>query len=423
MIMIRIQQLSIAFALLGFFHASAMVYDNRFMPLYARNYPRTCERPSALMVDGFIMTGNDAFPNEDADDVNEEGLFTMFGRYNQTALANAIVALGLPNPYAAPGDQILTRFEDVDVFWDMHGKLQTQGVALNYDQHIGGWFSTGFNCFFMHLFSRNNFILNSKSVTSNLITPAEAVRLDQVRRQMNSTIGLVAPCNSVAGFSDIDWYIRAGNIWEYSCKCKRIDAGIRVGALIPSGLCRDISDPASIPFGGNGLWGVYGAGDFEIELKQDWEIGVLLRVSQRFAKTKVSHIPIADEQQLYGATSGNLKTNPGVTFVFSPYFRFEGIRDGLGIQGRFTLVVHNYDGFIDERAVKSPAATLDPMKKYSMWKAEYLTVDAFYDFAKVRLPYSFAPVLSVKWDIPIKLFIASRAAKTNRLSVGIIFNF
>lgn len=396
----------------------AMVYDNRFMPLYARNYPRTICRPSAFMVDAFLMTGKDAFGEEDA----EPELFEMFGLYDQGNVADAMIKLGFPDPFDVPGLDP-DKFLDKKIIWKMDGKLQSQGIAFQWDQYVGNYIWFGATWFFMHLSSRNFFNLTPTTIAQLQISPEEELKLDQVRRTMNQQLGLAAGKWSGYGFSDIDFYLRVGNIWEYPQKFRRIDAGARAGVLIPSGLVRDISNPASIPFGGNGFWGFYVAGDIEFEVKEDWNFGLLLRLNKRFAKTKLERIPIAFERPLFGAATGSLAIDPGVTFIFSPYFRLEGIRDGLGIQGRYTLAVHDHDHYTDKRANPNPPATLVSWIKPSDWSAEYITVDAFYDFAKVKLPFSFAPVLSLRWDIPIRFIVAENAAKTNRLSLGVVFNY
>ena len=55
--------------------------------------------------------------------------------------------------------------------------------------------------------------------------------------------------------------------------------------IIPTGVKRNIDKPASVPFGGNGYWGAYISGDAEFEVKEDWKIGLLLRMSKRFSQT------------------------------------------------------------------------------------------------------------------------------------------
>ena len=83
--------------------------------------------------------------------------------------------------------------------------------------------------------------------------------------------------------------------------------------------------------------GVYVAGDVEIELKEDWIVGLYVRFNQRFEKTVQERLPIANEQQLYAATQGAVRIDPGFTSVVAPYAILNGIREGLGIQAQYTL--------------------------------------------------------------------------------------
>lgn len=395
---------------------SAKVYDNRFMPLLWHTYSRTCDRPSEMYSDVFIMSGNRSFGKNE----EEKGLFEMFGNYDENAMADALVALGKPDPFVTLG---LTEFRGQEILWDMDGKIETQGISLQYDQHLWRWFSTGFTCFFMHAFTRNNFSLPAKTISSLKLTEQDQLKLDQARRLMNIEAGLEPATWSRAGFSDLDWYVRMGNIWEYMLKCRRIDAGLKLGVLIPSGLTREVNNPASIPFGGNGFWGMYVAADVEAELKEDWKVGMLLRCSQRFARTKTERLPVAGEQLLYGATSGKVRIDPGFTTVVAPYARLENIREGFGIQAKFTLIAHEFDEWTDKRPVQLPLAQIDREIRKTSWNAEYLSVSAFYDTAKVMKLYDEGPIVYATWDIPVQLICARGVGKTNCLMFGVEFTY
>lgn len=398
----------------GIHSLSAMVYDNRFFPLYARTYSRTLEKKSAGMPDLFLMLANHAYESGDKD----VGIPELFGAFNEARLGQALTLVGLPNP-------LPTEFlNETDLPWKMHGKIEGQGVSFQHNQHLWNRFSAGFSVFFMHVFSRNTFSLDPTVVTK-LGLDADAVEaLDQARRTMNDELGIQAPQWSKAGFSDVDAYIRYGNVWEYFLKCRRIDVGIRAGGLFPTGVVRDINNPASVPFGGDGHWGFYVSGDGEFELKEDWKVGILLRINKRFKKNKMERLPVAQEQELYGAVSGEASIDPGVTVIFSPYAQLESIRDGFGLQAKYTLVVHEEDTWSDQRIVKTPALnTLNIFQQNSAWSSEYITVNAFYDFAHIAVRHKYALKVSLMWDVPVRLFKVERVSKTNRVSLGVEFNF
>ncbi len=394
--------------------AFAMVYDNRFFPLYQRMYPRTREKPSNVIGDVFIMVANDAAKDND----ESIGIAEVLGLYDQNKLADALVALGKPNPFDG------TQFEQFigrDMPWIMNGKLDAQGIAFAWNQCITENVSIGLSLFAMHVFHRITFQLGQNTLDLN---PDQIADLDKIRRFMQSCIDLEAPKFSRGGFSDMDLYVRFGNIWDYSCKFRRIDAGISIGALVPTGLTRQINNPASVPFGGNGHWGGYVAADLEIELKEDWIFGFLFRMSKRAEKTKGERLTLAGEQPLFGALVGKVAIDPGLTFVFAPYFRIEDIRDGLGMQAKYTIVAHLDDSICDARVCnRMPQAQLGPWNNVTDWNAEYLTLNVFYDFARVRTENCFAPILSFMWDIPLQAFIIEGVSKTHRISLGLLFSF
>lgn len=404
-----------------------MVFDNPFMPLYPHTYSRTEEKGSNFIADLFFMTGNEAFLKSDS----SGGFPEIFGIYDQTKVAQGLVDLGKANLLLP---QFSSLFEqNRQILWTMNGKIQTQGISFAYNQRIFQQCvndehsyncSIGFSWFFMHLFSRINFFMTEEQKKSLGLSEADVIALDKIRRAMNDQSGIVAPKSSQAGISDIDCYIRWGGLWNYFLKVKHMDAGVRFGLLINSGVTRDIANPASIPFGGDGFFGIYCAHDMELEIREDWKIGWLARFSTRFGKKKNERISLAHEQPLFGVDVAKVYVEPGPTFIFAPYFAVEDIRDGLGIQLNYTLIWHIDDLWRDERIVKNPPATLEAINRLTRWGSEYLTANIFYDFAKVRGELSDAPKVWFMWDIPIKLAgIAKRVAKTNRISGGIIFSF
>ncbi|MEX0939926.1 MAG: hypothetical protein WDZ41_01040 [Candidatus Babeliales bacterium] len=391
-----------------------MVYDNRFFPLYEHIYSRTKEKPSVFIGDLFVMTANDAAKNND----DSIGIPEILGNYDLNKLANAIVDLGRPNPF------IGTQFEQYlgrEIPYRMKGKLQAQGLAFAYYQSLTENVGIGATWFAMHVFSRINFMLAENTLG---LTTEQVRELDALRRCMQNSIGLEAPKWSKSGFSDIDLYLRFGNIWNYTYKFRRIDAGVRTGVMIPTGVRRDANNPASVPFGGDGHWGIYLASDLEIEFKEDWIAGFLFRFNKRFGRKKIERLPLAGEQPLFGALLGEAHIDPGITFIFCPYLRFEDIRDGLGIQAKYTIVTHFDDLIKDARVgTPSPEPMLQPWINVTDWTSEYLTLKVFYDFARVRVDKYYAPVFSLTWDIPIQFFLTERVSKTSRVALGIKFSF
>lgn len=393
---------------------TAMVYDNRYLPLYGRTYSRTIDRPSFFMADLFIDVANNAALDGD----ESIGIPEILGKYDQNKLANAFVALGLPNPLiGTPFAQYIGR----DIDWKMHGKIQSEGAAFAYRQRITDNVSIGASWFFMHLFSKIRFEFNQPALG---LTDSEKVQLDALRRSMQQQLGFEAPQWNKSGMSDIDMYLRFGNTWNYTRKIRRVDAGIFIGAIFPSGVVRDVNNPASIPFGGNGRWGIYTALELEFEVREDWKVGLYGRMNKRLARTTTERLPLAGEQPLFGALLAPARTDPGETFVISPYIRVEDIRDGLGFEAQYTIVGHLEDLIEDARfGIRTPEPRLRTYNEHTGWSSEYLTVSVFYDFSRVRVEHSYAPIVSFNWDIPIQFFATSRVSKTNRVALGITFGF
>ncbi len=399
---------------------TAMVVDNRFFPLLPHTVSRTANKMSNAYVDIFAVTAHEAYINSD----DSGGIPEIFGIYNQNQVAQAIVLLGKPNPLA-------TDFPNLQgpIPWHMHGRIRGEGISFAYYQSL--WaskknhanLSMGFSWFFMHTFSHIGFRLSQETIATLELSADDIIKLDQIRRFMNEETGIEAPKATQAGISDIDFYLRWGGLWDYFLKFRHIDAGLRCGLLINSGVTREIDNPASLPYGGNGLFGIYFQGDLEFEIKEDWKVGGYARFSQRFGKRQKQRIPLNGEQSLFGVTVGKIDVHQGPTFAASGYFSMEDIRDGLGVQVNYTVISHFDDLWEDARKIKSPMATLERINRQNSWNSEYVTLNVFYDFAKVRGDNCYAPSFWFMWDVPVKFAIAKRVSRTNRISFGMVLNF
>ncbi len=394
--------------------ATAMVFDNRFIPLLQRPRLTVDETQSEFATKFYMTTASEALdPTQ-----KEIPLGELFGEFDQVQLAKGIKTACGTNPFPSQFQGSLTR-----VPWEVSGKRQAQGFAFAWHQHIYRWLSTGFSWLFMRVNSRHDFKLLTNGIEPHItLTSGDAILLDENRRAMFSQVGIREGNTAQLGFGDIDWYLRFGKTWEYSYRFRRIDAGMRLGALFPTGVTREPGRPASIPFGGNGHWGIYAAGDAMFELKEDWKVGFLLRVNKRFEKTKNLRVPVAKEPEIFGSTVASVIVSPGITAIFSPYFLFENLRDGLALGLNFTLTWHNKDCYTDACVDSCDSIlNLERVRDFSDWTSEYFTINILYDFGKTRVKREFNPVVTFRWDIPSTLFSASRIDKAQRVSIGIDF--
>jgi hypothetical protein len=389
---------------------SAMSFDNRFFPLIAHPYVTVIDRPSHAASDLFVMTSSRAFDQFD----NEVGIPQLYGLYDQQDIAQAIVALGNPNP-------LPTVFQGNELPWILDGRIQAQGFDFGYHQAIGDLVSVGGTWFFMHVNSRQRFTFKKNDTA--IFTQSEELQLDDLRRSMQAQLGLGGPNSDQIGVGDGDIYLRVGNWWDYVFKFRRIEAGGRLGVLVPSGEIMNIYNPASLPFSGDGHWGMYVAADTELELKEDWKFGVLLRLNKRFPKTCVQRMPVNKEPYVFGAVVGPARVNPGFTFIFYSYLSFENLRQGLGARLQYSAVYHGTDCWTDMRPNKTVPVNLARIQELSSWGADYITLTVFYDFGKVKVDRGLEPIVNLAWDIPVSLLIGRSVARTNKISLGIEINF
>lgn len=393
----------------------AMVFDNRYFPLIQYPYISVPGKQSHVSGDFFVTTASNAADDRD----RGVGIVELSGPFDQAQLALSMQMAGLGNPLNPP------TLINGELPWMLAGKLQTQGFAFSYRQYLTCNFSIGIYALAMRSNSYIDFLFNlpKASSLSTSLSESDIFRLDATRRQMLATLDLA--CNHVhqAGFGDTEIYARWYDRYEYYLKLRSLEYAFRVGALIPTGVKRKIDKPASVPFGGNGHWGIYASADGEFEVKEDWKVGILLRVSKRFTTTRNERMPVNKEPQVFGVVTGPVKIDPGFTEIFSTYGQIEGLREGFGLRVQYTLINHDKDHWTDERVDKTIPVNLEPVDVRSGWASEYITLTAFYDFGKTSQECGNQPIVRAAWDIPFTLLVGHRFVHSYKVSLGLEFNF
>jgi uncharacterized membrane protein (UPF0136 family) len=134
-------------------------------------------------------------------------------------------------------------------------------------------------------------------------------------------------------------------------------------------------------------------------------------------------MPINKEPYVFGGVVGPARVNPGVTFAFSSYLSFENLRKGLGARVQYTAEVHACDSWTDMRTNKTVPVNLVNVIELSGWAADYMTLNVFYDFGKVKVKRGFDPIVTFAWDIPVSLLVGRSVVRMNKISLGVEFNF
>lgn len=401
--------------------ANAMVMDNRYIPLIKRPWiPMYCVK-SNLGIWPMIATANKSMNEKStANRFNaarplNDSIPEIYGIFDLGQLAEAVALTGQPNP-------LPTSFQGVSIPYNVEGKMQMQGISFAFEYAMKEWVALGATWLFMRVEGREVFEIDQ---TQLALSVADRVLLDDARRQIFNNLGLQGEQSSQVGFGDIDLYLRFKNEWEYTLKFRHIWADACVGMLAPTGVKRVVNEPTSIPFGGNGFWGLYFSAHALFEVREDMFGGVILRANKRFERKITERESVNGEPYVFGAAVNNFLVNPGWTLIFSPYVVLENLRDGLGLGLYYTLTHHEQDrwGFIGTFCPDAPPAQVQKVNELSEWGTDYFTVHVFYDFGKKHVIRDFTPILSLRWDIPALLYVSKQAYKTQQVLVGVEFAF
>lgn len=411
--------------------ARGMVFDNRFLPLMQRPaLPRVCQ-PTRIFADGVFITADQAF-----DPLQEQvPLPEIFGQFDLGLLGNALDRAGQPNPIRIQRPA----WAGKDIPFMLNGKLQAQGLSAAYQQEITSWLSVGVWGLILRSRSRWDYGLITGAVAGRTPTAipldaaGNALEIDQLRRETFETMGLSCSLADQFGPGDTELYLRFVRDWDYAYKFRHIQLAFYLGALVATGVRRDIDNPASIPFGGNGHngWFIAGLGYFEV--REDFWLRLYVRVNDRVAKEQEERLPAGREPQPFGVVKAPVCIDPGATFIFSPYLLFEALRDGLGFGIGYYLINHQRDTWTDLRPQQeqeavpvfikpNPERPGQSVEERSKWGRDYISLLAFYDF-DVNNPEPVGPVLSLTWDVPTGWFVANRSFVAHRIIVGLQVNF
>ncbi len=391
---------------------SAMTYDNRFLPfgqqLYSRSYPRY----SNIMADAFYIFSHQSRSCGGPD----QELFEIYGSYDLNNVARALEVVGESNP-------LRSQWRGYPIPWKMRGRLEVMGIDLAYNQALSNYLSVGVATAIMNVKSWIALRLETSKVGAPIAGAGDIEELDRDRREANHELGLCEFVENKTGFSDVDAYIRLGNMWYYPEKFRRIDAGLRFGVLFPAGYKRDIDNPASIPFAGNGHFGMYLHGDVEFELKEDLKAGLWGRITKRFTRNMRDRVPVMDEPINFGAFVGDFHVDPGANFMLAPYLTLEDIRDGLGLGVRYMWIHQTESTWHDCRSEKTFSLNLCKAMNLSKWTAEYVSLNVFYDFSRLVVKRNFDPRIYFTFDIPVHWFASHSVSNSYRVLLGIEVHF
>jgi len=399
--------------------------DNRWIPLLQQPYIRNPSSKTYLAVSPFFAYSGKGARSKNDDDISLLDLEIKDCGFDLGQLGKAFEIAKGCNPIT----EYNPAWKGLEIGWISNGKIQAQGIDFAGEHKFAKWFSIGFYTLFMRVNSTLEFIRNldpqKDGICSNA-TEEDKVALDRIRREMFNDLCLSCGHSSQFGFGDIDLYFRFGWDWDYTCKFRHIDIGLRIGALLGTGQTRQINDPLSIPFGGNGHYGIYASLVGEFEVKEDFFVGFWSIVSKRFGRTYKERMPVCHESVPFGVVIGQVRVDPGVTFIFSPYVTAENMRDGLGFRLRYTLTHHQKDSWKDKRSTAEKECVkvnLTQVEDFSVWGTDYVSLSAFYDFGKVKVCRSYDPILSITWDVPTQWVVTKNSAQTQKLTIGFEFNF
>ena len=383
---------------------------NRYFPWLSTPVDCGLEPYSGVRPTLFFITADEAYAHGPK---HKQGIPEIFGVYDQKAMSDDLIALGLPTPLL-PQWQIMK-----SIPWYVSQKLEGQGIRIGGEHAVYKGLSLGYVFGFMHLFSDQSFNLLPITIKEMGLQPAQIGLLDQERREMFAELGLDSSQWAKSGLLDTVLYARYGRAWEYEAKCRQVSLSVMGAIVLPSGELRDPNNTASVPFDGDGRFGFFLGTDDAFELKEDLTVGVQIALGHRSKKTVTERMTLNEKNFLFGALEGDVSIDPGVTFAIRPYGIVGNLRDGFDIYLQYSYANHSGDLWQDARINPVVPSNLNGMYDKTAWVAEYVSLTVLYDSGRVVKNDEIRPSLLFSWDIPVHIFGSEESSKTNRISVGV----
>jgi len=392
-------------------------FDNRFLfPFNSHIAWRTAEKPSRINAGVFFMTADEA-----RGDHGDISLPDLGCQYDLAKLNSAMNSVGITNPL------YLTEWQTSELPYVGSGIIRGMGLELGTEYGFNKHIAVGFSLALMHVQTEYDYCISDTAkenlviCKNNTFYPGRERALEQARLNANKLLCLNAGQWSSTGLSDTELFVRIGTIEDYLWKFRQVDASLWLGAILPTGEPRNICAQSSIPFGGNGHYGVFAKGELAFELTDDLFVGVWLYGSKRFSKTKLRRMPMNSEALQFGVLVDRATVDPGFTLAFSPYIMWDDIQDGFGAYAGYTFVHHYKDQW--RYRAKTYVPKLSRLSDASVWTNGFFTVGIDYDFTKGLVIREYGPRIFFDFTLPTEMFDSKWVSKTHKIVLGIEFQF
>lgn len=456
----QLTRLGIVLLLLGEF-ASAMENTGRYFPFSSRPEKAWYKPGPEFDVDLFFASGHNIAKEHSA----PYGIGQIWGPYDLQQIVNAMDELNMATSQIKM--LIGPMFVNTPVFFNVHGKLRSEGVALRYTWPLPCQVPLTFGASLPVLSVQSDF---RYSLDQNLFNQTYALKsqtlpgvnspvasdttwlfyqdkLDQARRLAHETIGFKDTRSTQVGIGDLDLFFRANFCFDHRFLMRSLDLAVQWGIVAPTGLHFSDDVPASIPFGNDGNIAFYAQFTPTIELKDDLRIGFLFRGEHLFPHTRTRRLPVFQEPFLYTPLKGEVRTLPGNNFILNAFMILENLYDGVHAQARYNYKRHEADKWQDLRSATekeaapsylsrttlpsgiTSTASLDVINKVinakeqlSKYRSHYITIQLAYDPLEAQQDLILKPKFYASFECP--LFESSDAIlQVNQITVGAELHF
>jgi hypothetical protein len=366
------------------------------------------------------------------------GPHELFGRYNLSDIFESYKNANESREDIITQLSQLTGVDKDDMIFNVSSPFKTVGFSFQYDRAIvPNFLFVGAFVPFMSYYAKIEYFASDKITKDKKDKQLIETLFSLQRRKLHDNIGFIKNYSKRAGLGDFELYTRLSRSWQYQLLMKSISLYLQTGVNLPSGVKRDVNNPASLPFMGDGhiSWNTTLLGDFE--LKDDLQVGLMLGLQCPFEKKKLERIPVGNEPYIFSSLTGNVKVNPGYTFKISPYLALENIKEGLDFKVRYTYLRHGKDHVKDVRDDKTIPSYLtkisnkeEEIKKIkdiirekeilSQWRLHVVSLELLYDLKRTFSSWDLNANVYAGYDISVT---GRGASDTHSINLGSKISF
>jgi len=402
---------------------------NRYLaPAFSPFVSETTVSKGALHVSLFASQASKIFTEKQKDRTLYEhnGILELDGPYRLTSLVTALQkkAEGEGKPYVSPFAREAggSAWAGRNLVFGAQSSLLLFGANVASEYAVTPHIRCGVDLPFMRVEARERYVFPATKADKSL-SVANQEQVQRLRRYVNEDVGLTVGDWTKEGIGDTTVWLSYAQRWGRKGLLRSSSLAGRFAVSLPTSSVRDERYASSIPFGGNGHWGIGVTLTPQAEIKEGWRFACPISFIGQTRTTRVRRLAQYDEADIFSPLKGKTMVQPGFTCTLYPQLTLEHATENLHVTLGWNFTKHWKDRVTDMRSdtkrvpsfvtrtqlptfsLYSPAKqrelvdnNIERKRTLSSWHTHYITLHAAYELCDLFPAKRYAPLAQFGFD-------------------------